>query len=645
MLKNISLRKLSLGFTVASLVFVLAVIYALSLSRNNLFNLKTAWLEFNQVRSPKIILLSHLHKAMGYNGMIHDFKNYIIRNENRYENNFQRHAIEAIATINSIRALTSDSEVLRSLDEIKFTIEKYQKNLRVVRNKITYTVTLPEELDQLVKVDDTHAISALETIESIFHKHKNYTHLNKPHLLVQLNKKLGYGGFIHYFKNYVLRKDERHLVNVSNIFNEINDIISNWKTLTHTENEEAALNDLSRVVSDYKENIKIVRYKSHLGAKEVDRLIRVDDKPAVIALEQLEYEIEKQVQFLTHEIDEEIHKSLRLEKILLILIPIFMLGSIFLGYILLQNIIINPVSRISETMDKLSGGDFTHDIPEVNSNNEIGKMARTLSTFKDTAVNYAESEKTLAAAMAEHELAREEAEKASAEKSQFVSTMSHELRTPLVSIKGTLGLLANDAIADPGMVKELLVVADRNADRLSRLINDLLDFEKLQREGLAYTDEQVEITTLVKNAIQMEESYSKQYNVDIIFNKNGCDGKSINVDPHRIQQVISNILSNAIKYSPENERVVIETVCKDKTVRVNISDKGKGIDNKYHDKIFSHFTQADASDTREKGGTGLGLAIAKQIIEHYHGVIDFDSKEGKGTTFYFELDLDELLQR
>lgn len=232
--------------------------------------------------------------------------------------------------------------------------------------------------------------------------------------------------------------------------------------------------------------------------------------------------------------------------------------------------------------------------------------------------------------------ARDEADKANSAKSEFLSVMSHELRTPLTSIKGALGLLVSGKTVEmPEQAQLMLEIADQNCNRLIVLINDILDIEKLLAGKLTFNNETVVVTELINKATKANQGYADQYGVSFIIENNGCDGCTVVADENRLMQVLANLLSNAIKYSPKGGNVWITMECQTDTVTVSITDQGKGIPAEFQNRIFMHFSQADSSDTREKGGTGLGLAIAKEIIERNGGKIGFTSSAGKGTTFYF----------
>jgi signal transduction histidine kinase len=223
-------------------------------------------------------------------------------------------------------------------------------------------------------------------------------------------------------------------------------------------------------------------------------------------------------------------------------------------------------------------------------------------------------------------------------KSEFMSTVSHELRTPLTSIRGSLGLVLNDAAGGiPDSPKALLRVADRNAERLSALIEDLLDVERIECNKLGLDLHNQPLLPLIRQALDANTPYAAQHAVTFELTHTAVEFMT-HVDGQRIQQVMTNLLSNAIKFSPRESCVrVAITQPVPQTVRVSVIDQGPGISPQFQKRIFTLFSQGDASDTRQKGGTGLGLAISKALIEHMDGVIGFQANDAVGTTFFFEL--------
>lgn len=221
-------------------------------------------------------------------------------------------------------------------------------------------------------------------------------------------------------------------------------------------------------------------------------------------------------------------------------------------------------------------------------------------------------------------------------KSEFISTVSHELRTPLTSIVGSLGLVAGGALGEiPVQAKNLVEIAHRNSLRLSLLINDLLDMEKLAEGKMDFKMQRQKLMPLIEQALEDNQGYGTARHVELELTGRSYDTR-VNVDAHRLMQVLSNLLSNAIKYSPDNGTVEVAVHHDEQTARITVTDRGPGIPAEFRSRIFQKFSQADSSDTRQKGGTGLGLAIARELVVRMGGKIGFDSVEGQGASFYIE---------
>lgn len=224
-------------------------------------------------------------------------------------------------------------------------------------------------------------------------------------------------------------------------------------------------------------------------------------------------------------------------------------------------------------------------------------------------------------------------------KSEFVSTVSHELRTPLTAISGALGLISGGALGElPAQAQQMIGIAHRNSQRLTHLINDLLDMEKIAAGKLQFDLQPQALMPLIEQALEGNRAYGAERRVSLALTGT-APAAEVRVDSQRLMQVMSNLLSNAIKYSPEDGTVDVNVVQQDKSVRVTVTDHGPGIPQAFRARIFQKFAQADSSDTRQKGGTGLGLAITRELMERMGGRIGFDSEEGAGASFYFDLPL------
>lgn len=220
-------------------------------------------------------------------------------------------------------------------------------------------------------------------------------------------------------------------------------------------------------------------------------------------------------------------------------------------------------------------------------------------------------------------------------KNEFISVVSHELRTPLSSIVGSLALLVRTT--DLREENQTLIrVARDNSQRLVRLVNDILDVEKLDSNTLQIQPEPVELGNLLATATQANQGYADQFGVSLAL-EGVQEPAWVEANFDRLMQVMANLLSNAAKFSPRGARVSVSLQRLPDAFRVSVADPGPGIPEDFKPRVFDRFAQADSSTSRLRGGTGLGLAICKMIVEKLGGKIDFTSTPDQGTTFYFDL--------
>lgn len=231
-----------------------------------------------------------------------------------------------------------------------------------------------------------------------------------------------------------------------------------------------------------------------------------------------------------------------------------------------------------------------------------------------------------------------EQEKIDQERREFVANVSHELRTPLTTMRSYLEALADGAWKDDELAPQFLNVTQTETERMIRLVNDLLQLSKLDRTDYRLNKEWINFTIFINKIIDRFEMTKTQH---ISFKRNiPKDELYIEMDTDKITQVLDNIISNALKYSPEGGKVTFTIDVLSAEIQIRVKDEGVGIPQDSLNKIFDRFYRVDKARTRQLGGTGLGLAIAKEMVYAHGGDIWAQSKEGQGTTVYFTLPYD-----
>jgi PAS domain S-box-containing protein len=221
-------------------------------------------------------------------------------------------------------------------------------------------------------------------------------------------------------------------------------------------------------------------------------------------------------------------------------------------------------------------------------------------------------------------------------KDEFISIVGHELRTPLTSIRGSLGLIAGGVMGELAPeVREMLGLAVDNADRLGRLINDILDIERMQSGRAELSCVPLPANGLVADSIRIVQPIADE--CEVTLSAEVSPGATVTADADRIVQTLTNLINNAVKFAPARTSIAVGAERTGDEVVFSVRDSGRGIPADELDLVFERFHQVDASDAREKGGTGLGLAIARSIVEQHGGRIWAESREGQGATFCFTL--------
>lgn len=745
-----AIRITTLGWVlVGALALVGLVVSAASFSTvSNISAVQSTWNEFEQGRSEKAQVLNALRREIGYGGMIHRFKNFVLRKDVALATRVDEHLGGAMAAITHYRSLGVNEAEQQALADIQAMLAGYGYANRTTRRLIADGRSTAE-IDRVVRVDDGPALAGLDTLsrEVSAQTRTQTEELTKAELVNALGKALGYGGAVHHFKNFVLRHEHDIIPLMELDIQVAQDTLDTYTFHALSLAEVTALEDIRQVIEQYGTALNTVENLHEQGnsPEQIDRTVRVDDGPALTGLVTLSREIAVQNTVEANRVAESLDYVSTLTR------SVAWGTSVLIGLLVLMALwglrfqISLPLNRLTHIMTRLSRGDLSIAIPPMDASTEIGEMARSVQVFKDNAIERERAEKALKESEIRHrtvlasvvdalitisdhgmiesfnpaaermfgyeadqvigknismlmpepyssehdgylekyrntgeehilgvsgreltarrqdgsefpiELAVTEMylgkkrlftgivrditerRKIDRMKNEFISTVSHELRTPLTSIRGALGLLVGGAMGDmPKPTRNLLTIAHGNTERLLLLINDILDIEKIEAGKMLFQFANVQLMPFLEEVVTANQAYAEEYGVQIKIVR-GVEGGQVFADARRLTQVMSNLLSNACKFSPRGKTVEVAVDRKNSDLRISVSDIGPGIPESFQPNVFSKFTQSDATDTRKQGGTGLGLSITRAIVEKHGGRIGFVSTEGAGATFHVDL--------
>ena len=631
----LNIRALGYVMIVALLAMMAVMATSYFISHENVGTIREAWKRFEVSRSEKARAFNALAREIGYGGMIHYFKNYVLRGDDALVSKAENHIVAAKSAIDNYELLDLKPNEADALSHVRNMLDMYETNLRAAGILIGKNWDIVD-IDRSLRINDSLAIQALDVLDrGVGLKIQTAEYQGtKSFLLNRLRRELGYGGMIHYFKNYIIRDDHGLLEDLGRHFENIESILSKYNSHALSDTERSALSRIEAVIRDYADGLEmaIVANENGSSAKKIDNMVRVDDEPALAALNQLSRSISKEEEKLVTSVNNTIFNVGKLlETQLYFGVSVTILLIIGIVWLVWSQIV-RPVTAITETVTLLAKGELQTSIPGVHQENEIGEISRALEVFRDAAAQQQKDKDSL-------RFAKDEAGSANMAKSEFLSSMSHELRTPLNAILGfsQLLMLPNEdplTSAQRASVDEI----ERSGRLLLRLVEDVLSFAHIDYGHLSISVEDVHPFDFIKNGVSVVRGMADERGVTLTMAGGvSPDLPLIRADLTRIQQVLLNLLTNAIKYAGPRSTVRISAEdLANGSLRVSVCDDGPGIRQDQQPKVFGAFERLGMQNSHIEG-TGIGLAISKSLIEAMGGQIGFESEEGVETTFWFTI--------
>ncbi|MHC8522145.1 sensor histidine kinase [Rossellomorea sp. H39__3] len=290
----------------------------------------------------------------------------------------------------------------------------------------------------------------------------------------------------------------------------------------------------------------------------------------------------------------------------------------FLLFVIIQSTLgslFKPVKEMKAFSNRVANGDFSKRL-DVSRNDEMSELGRTFNHMVDSLENQEER------------------------KRQFLSNVAHELRTPLTYIGGYTAVLMDKVHTDPDDAEESLKLIQKESIRMQKLINELLELNKLEDSSSHLEFEPIVLSELLSDTLSLVQPHALEK--DLVLEKSLDEETIINGDPDRIRQVVYNVLDNAIKYSKPQGKIILRSSRQGDEALISIRDHGIGIPSSSIPRIGERFYRSDLSRTRNSGGYGLGLSIAKEILHRHGGSMQIESEEGAGTTVTVKIPLLKL---
>jgi len=650
------------------------LVLATSLVTQNVKQVDIGWRTFQQDRSEKARLTSSLRTSVGYGGMIHHFKNYVLRQNIDQMDKAQEHLGAANNLIEQYRVLGVSEQEVIALDDIQAVLENYSVALLSAKMLIQQHKT-PIEIDRLIKVDDNYAFRGLEVLDKdleLINRSYGDAYIHtKTKDLTALKGVMGYGGMIHEFKNYVLRQDESRKDIVFNKISTAKKIIQTYKEHELSLAETIALEDIENTLNHYELALNNVFkfVNKQLTPRAIDQQVKVDDLKAIRGFIVLEREIARKITLKSQRISRQLAFSTQLGKRVTWAITVLLIFTIIFSLWVLYSKLIKPLSELNRNMEMLAQGDLSLSIKGADKNNEIGDMAKSLVVFKHNALLKQAIDKELEAKhaqllievenkqIAQRQLekeregleakiklrtndlldAKEEAIHANKAKTQFLSRMSHELRTPLNVIFGFSDLLATDEV-DPlsdGQTENLTEITCASA-KLLVLIDEILELSDIELGNIQLETSEILICPLIQDSVNYLSSLVDGRNIDVLYPYSCNDELTIFGDGSKVQQILQTIMNYVANNGTDghNFNIYLEKNTKE-SLKLFIIIPACILTEAEQVNIFEAFIEDDLLDSGQSS-LGMSMPIVKQLVELMQGSIGVSSSPELGTTLWIE---------
>ncbi|MDH5184003.1 MAG: PAS domain S-box protein, partial [Gammaproteobacteria bacterium] len=398
MLNNLNLKQLTLLTATILLGAGITVSAGITYLNSEINQVKRVWQEFQAERGDKARILVRLQAVLGYGGMIHDFKNLVLRKDLAQIERVHTQLGAADDLLANLRSLSLDRKEVEAAKAIESVLGAYELALHIAEQAIQQGRS-SSDIDSMVKVDDRPAFKGLAVLRelNLSRRHEYVSGVGKWILASDLRASLGYGGMIHSYKNYLLRHDDEYFYRAMDKITQVYQQVSSYRALSNTSEESVALDQLLITIQTYQASLEKARLlvKQGMEIESIDRKIKIDDGPAINALNNLSREIYYQLETKSEHVLNSLntYQELGIWIVFFTLLVIIVLVSVCVWILVFS--IARPISRMSIQMYSLAGGNTDIEIEHQQQKNEIGSMARAVETFRQNAITQLVAEQSL----------------------------------------------------------------------------------------------------------------------------------------------------------------------------------------------------------------------------------------------------------